>query len=155
VHKARSIQKWFVEISVKNLTGLHRALTSTPSNTFGMNWNADCIPTSGLSRIVRFLRLSRFTRLPRPSGIISLSHLNQFARFPRLCQSVGLPRPSQLVQRPCLCRPIRLAQVGRQVAPLEGGYCHTCSRSPSPGTQGCQAARLPSPTHSCLHHYAH
>ena len=22
----------------KNLTGLHRALTSTPSNTFGMNW---------------------------------------------------------------------------------------------------------------------
>ena len=28
VHKARFIQKWFVEI---------RALTSTPSNTFGMN----------------------------------------------------------------------------------------------------------------------
>ncbi|KAK6322616.1 hypothetical protein J4Q44_G00074080 [Coregonus suidteri] len=26
----------------KNLTGLHSALTSTPSNTFGMNWNADC-----------------------------------------------------------------------------------------------------------------
>ncbi|CDQ86808.1 unnamed protein product [Oncorhynchus mykiss] len=26
----------------KNLTGLHRALTSTPSNTFGMNWNAGC-----------------------------------------------------------------------------------------------------------------
>uniref|UniRef100_A0AAZ3RZJ4 Transposase Tc1-like domain-containing protein n=1 Tax=Oncorhynchus tshawytscha TaxID=74940 RepID=A0AAZ3RZJ4_ONCTS len=25
----------------KNLTGLHRALTSTPSNTFGMNWNTD------------------------------------------------------------------------------------------------------------------
>ena len=24
----------------KNLTGLHKALTSTPSNTFGMNWNA-------------------------------------------------------------------------------------------------------------------
>ncbi len=24
------------------LTGLHRALTSTPSNIFGMNWNADC-----------------------------------------------------------------------------------------------------------------
>jgi hypothetical protein len=37
VHKARSIQKWW-----KNLTGLHRALNSTPSNTFGMNWNADC-----------------------------------------------------------------------------------------------------------------
>ena len=26
------------------LTGLHRSLTSTPSNTFGMNWNADCKP---------------------------------------------------------------------------------------------------------------
>jgi hypothetical protein len=24
--------------------GLHRALTSTPSNTFGMNWNTDCEP---------------------------------------------------------------------------------------------------------------
>ena len=28
----------------KNLLGLHRALTSTPSNTFGRNWNADCEP---------------------------------------------------------------------------------------------------------------
>ena len=28
----------------KNLTGLHRALTSTPSNTFGMNLNSDCEP---------------------------------------------------------------------------------------------------------------
>ena len=28
----------------KNLTGLHRALTSSPLNTFGMNWNADCEP---------------------------------------------------------------------------------------------------------------
>ena len=28
----------------KNLTGLHRGLTSTPSNTFGMNWNTDCEP---------------------------------------------------------------------------------------------------------------
>ena len=28
----------------KNLTDLHRALTSTPSSTFGMNWNADCKP---------------------------------------------------------------------------------------------------------------
>ena len=43
VHKAKSIHKWFVEICVwMNLTGLHRALTSTPSNTFGMNWNANC-----------------------------------------------------------------------------------------------------------------
>ena len=28
----------------KNLIGLHRALTSTSSNTFGTNWNADCEP---------------------------------------------------------------------------------------------------------------
>ena len=28
----------------KNLTGLHRALTSTPSDTFEMNWNANCEP---------------------------------------------------------------------------------------------------------------
>ena len=28
----------------KNLTGPHRALTSSPSNTFGINWNADCEP---------------------------------------------------------------------------------------------------------------
>ena len=44
VHKVRSIQKWFVDFMWNNLTGLHRALTSTPSNTFGMNWNADCEP---------------------------------------------------------------------------------------------------------------
>uniref|UniRef100_A0A8C7RVY3 Uncharacterized protein n=1 Tax=Oncorhynchus mykiss TaxID=8022 RepID=A0A8C7RVY3_ONCMY len=30
----------------KDLTGLQRALTSTPSHTFGMNWNTDCEPTS-------------------------------------------------------------------------------------------------------------
>ena len=40
VHKARYMQKWFVEISVEGLGC--RALTSTPSNIFGMNWNADC-----------------------------------------------------------------------------------------------------------------
>ena len=28
----------------KNLTGLHRALTSTPLNTFGMNWNSNYEP---------------------------------------------------------------------------------------------------------------
>ena len=28
----------------KNFTGLHRALTSIPFNTFGMNWNANCEP---------------------------------------------------------------------------------------------------------------
>ena len=41
VHKARSVQKWFVEIGVEEL---QRDLTSTPSITFGMNWNADCEP---------------------------------------------------------------------------------------------------------------
>ena len=44
VYKARSIQKYLLRSVRKNLTGLHRALTSTPSNTFGMNWNADCEP---------------------------------------------------------------------------------------------------------------
>ena len=38
VHKARSIQKSFVEI------GVERALTSTPSNNFGINWISDCKP---------------------------------------------------------------------------------------------------------------
>jgi hypothetical protein len=28
----------------KNLTGLPSTLNSSPSNTFGMNWNADCEP---------------------------------------------------------------------------------------------------------------
>ena len=28
----------------KNLTGLQRALTSAPLNTFVINWNADCEP---------------------------------------------------------------------------------------------------------------
>uniref|UniRef100_A0A0E9WZG1 Uncharacterized protein n=1 Tax=Anguilla anguilla TaxID=7936 RepID=A0A0E9WZG1_ANGAN len=28
----------------KNLTGLHRTLTSTPSNTFGISWKANCKP---------------------------------------------------------------------------------------------------------------
>ena len=32
-----------------NLTVLHRALTSTPLNTIGMNWNANCEP--GLNRL--------------------------------------------------------------------------------------------------------
>ena len=46
MHKARPIQKCCVAIGVEELeTGMHRALTSTPSNTFGMNWNADCEPS--------------------------------------------------------------------------------------------------------------
>ena len=28
----------------RSSSGLHRALTSTPLNTFGMNWNVDCKP---------------------------------------------------------------------------------------------------------------
>jgi hypothetical protein len=28
------------------VAGLHRALTSTPLNTFGLNWNVVCEPTS-------------------------------------------------------------------------------------------------------------
>uniref|UniRef100_A0A0E9QGY4 Uncharacterized protein n=1 Tax=Anguilla anguilla TaxID=7936 RepID=A0A0E9QGY4_ANGAN len=30
----------FLRMVRKNLTGLHRALTSTPSNTFGINYKA-------------------------------------------------------------------------------------------------------------------
>ena len=44
VHKARSIQKCLSRLVWKNLTGLQRALTSTPLNTFRMNWNGDCEP---------------------------------------------------------------------------------------------------------------
>jgi hypothetical protein len=35
---------------LNNLIGLHRALTSTPSNTFGMDWNFDCEP--GLTSVL-------------------------------------------------------------------------------------------------------
>ena len=44
VHNARSVQNGLSRSVWKSLTGLHRALTSTPSNTFGMNWKADCEP---------------------------------------------------------------------------------------------------------------
>ncbi|CDQ83365.1 unnamed protein product [Oncorhynchus mykiss] len=44
VHKARSIQKWFVEIGVEELDCPD---LNPPLNTFGMNWNNDCKP--GLS----------------------------------------------------------------------------------------------------------
>ena len=44
MHKARSIQKWFVEIGVEELDWHAQSLISTPSNTFGMNWNVDCEP---------------------------------------------------------------------------------------------------------------
>lgn len=35
----RSIKKWFSTSVWKNLFGLHRALTLTLVNTFGINWN--------------------------------------------------------------------------------------------------------------------
>lgn len=38
----------------QNLAGLHRAMTPTPSNTFGMNWNAVC--QSGLKASECFKR---------------------------------------------------------------------------------------------------
>ncbi len=34
----------WMSLTWKNLTGPDRTLTSTPSNTFGMNWNGDCEP---------------------------------------------------------------------------------------------------------------
>jgi hypothetical protein len=34
-HNTRPIEIWFVKISVEELAGLHKALTSTPSNTLG------------------------------------------------------------------------------------------------------------------------
>ena len=44
VHKARSIQKWFVKIGMLELDWPAQSLTSNQSNTFGMNWNADYEP---------------------------------------------------------------------------------------------------------------
>jgi hypothetical protein len=52
VHKARSIQKYLLRSVWKNLTGLRGALTSTPSNIFGMNLNVHCDPGLNHSRIV-------------------------------------------------------------------------------------------------------
>ena len=43
-HDNKSKINVFLILVWKNLTGLHRALNSTPSNTFGMNWNSDCEP---------------------------------------------------------------------------------------------------------------
>jgi hypothetical protein len=37
MHKASATEKWFVTIGLEELT-------STPSNTFRMNWNAECEP---------------------------------------------------------------------------------------------------------------
>jgi hypothetical protein len=45
VHKARSKQKWFVEIGVEELDWPAQSPDLNPIETpFGMNWNADCEP---------------------------------------------------------------------------------------------------------------
>lgn len=38
VHEASSIKKWFSQFGVEKLVWPAKALMSTPSNTFGMNW---------------------------------------------------------------------------------------------------------------------
>ncbi len=43
-HKARSIKHGWMSLVWKNLTGPHKALTSTPSNTAEVNCNGDCEP---------------------------------------------------------------------------------------------------------------
>ena len=40
VHKARAINKWFVEIVVEEFSWPAQS-SSTPPNSLGMNWNAD------------------------------------------------------------------------------------------------------------------
>ena len=58
----------------KNLTGLHRALTSSPLNTFGMNWNANCEPCliaqhqSPTSLMLFWLNGSKSPNVPTSSG---------------------------------------------------------------------------------------
>ena len=44
VHKVSPYRNCLSRSVWENLTGLHRALTSTPLNTFRMNWSADCEP---------------------------------------------------------------------------------------------------------------
>jgi hypothetical protein len=44
VHKARSIQKGLSRSVWRNLTGVHRALTTKPLSTFEIIWNADWEP---------------------------------------------------------------------------------------------------------------
>ncbi len=44
VHKSRSIKTWLDEFGVEELDWPHRSQTSTPSNTFGVNWNGDPEP---------------------------------------------------------------------------------------------------------------
>ena len=44
VYKTRSMQKWFVKIGLWDDWPAQSPDLKTPSNTFGMNWNADCEP---------------------------------------------------------------------------------------------------------------
>lgn len=70
---SRLIKIWLDEFGVKNLTGLYRVLTSTSSNTFGMNWNGDQEP--GLfvqhqcltSQMFYWLNRQKFPLVKRPS----------------------------------------------------------------------------------------
>jgi hypothetical protein len=43
MHKARSIQKWFIEIGVEEFEWSAQKPDLNPSNTFGTNWNAGLI----------------------------------------------------------------------------------------------------------------
>ena len=44
IHKASFMKKYYPTWLWKNLSSLHRFLTSNPFNIFGMNWNAHCEP---------------------------------------------------------------------------------------------------------------
>ena len=44
MHRSRYIQEWFAEIGVEELDWPAQSPDLNPSNTFGMNWNADSEP---------------------------------------------------------------------------------------------------------------
>ena len=44
MHKARSFQKWFVEIGVEELDWSAQSPDLNPIEHFGMNWNIYCKP---------------------------------------------------------------------------------------------------------------
>jgi hypothetical protein len=89
---------------------------------------------------------------------VDTPQLGRQAPTPQPVRQASMPLPVCLdftpcwfVQRPCLGRPVRLAQVDGGT-PLRRGYCHACYCSLSLAFEG---ARLPSITHSCHHQYAH
>jgi hypothetical protein len=64
----------------KNLTGLHRALTSTPSNTIGMNWNVACEP--GLIALHQYPNLTNaFVSEWKQVPSAMFQHLCHFSQF--------------------------------------------------------------------------